>query len=78
MNLKEYLFYTQSNASEFADVVQVSQDYMRRVIRGDSPLSKRFAYTIELVTKGVVKRNEVLGPPSHPEAKKILESSIDS
>ena len=78
MNLKEYLFYSNKNATTFADMVHVSHDYMRCIIRGAKPLSKKFAYTIELATNGVVKKDQVLGPPTHPDAAKILELSKDN
>ena len=78
MNLKEYLFYSGMTAKEMASQLDVTPEYVRHITCGTYRVSKKIARNVEKVTKGIVKADYVMGPPTHPDATKILELSIDS
>lgn len=72
MNLKEYLFYKEMTSTDLAKKLNMHPTYVNAILRGSLPLSPKFAYVIELYTKGVVTKDSVLGPPSYPNIENIL------
>ena len=78
MNLKEFIFYSGITQKELAKYLDVTPTYVRHVISGVVPVSKKFARNVQRITHGMVKDTNVVGPPSHPDAKKILEMSSNN
>lgn len=73
MNLKEYLFYKNLSPNDLAKSLHMHPNYVNSLLRGNSPLSKKFSYAIEIFTKGIVKHDNVFGPPSYPNIDEILQ-----
>ena len=72
MNLKEYIFYSNKTQKEMAEMLDVDPSLIRGIMAGSHRISKKFARNIEKVTNGMVTKEDILGPPSHPEYQKML------
>jgi hypothetical protein len=73
MNLKEFLFYSGINARVLASELGLSHTHIRNVLSGRCSVSKQFAVCLELYTKGIVKKENVMGPFTHQDYEKVLE-----
>lgn len=72
MNLREFLFYSGMTARELAADLGFSHSHIRQILCGNHTISKPFGVTIEMYTKGIVKKDKVMGPFTHPEFKDLL------
>lgn len=72
MNLREFLFYFNINARELAEEFNLSHSYVRNVLTGTFPISPNFAEKVEKFTHGMVRKDRVDGPFTHPAYKKIM------
>jgi transcriptional regulator with XRE-family HTH domain len=73
MNFKEFVFYKNLSLKEIADALDVGVLYAGRILNGKTPVSPKIAKKIERITKGVVKHDNVFGPPSYPNLDAILK-----
>jgi len=67
MNLKEYLFYTNTSINDIAQMTAFHRNYVTRVIKGELRPSKKFVNAVENITKGKVNESTIVGPFSHPD-----------
>ncbi len=64
MTLQEYLKQNKIKVNAFADLLEVNRAYLSRIIHRKKNLSKRLARNIEMLTNGLVKKEELMIPIS--------------
>lgn len=71
MNLKEYLFYTNTSINDIARLTAFHRNYVTRVIKCELKPSKKFVNAIEHITQGKVNESTIVGPFSHPDFQSV-------
>jgi len=59
MTLREYLYLRGLTIEEFAEKIKYNKDYLSRVMRGRFIPSARFVFSVEKVTKGKIKGDQI-------------------
>lgn len=73
MNLKEYLFYTDQNAVEFAKLCDLSPHYLRLVIKGKQKPSKKAMRLIQMASNEKIRPENICMPTNIP--KELMDAN---
>ncbi len=71
MDLREYLFFNKITQSKFSEDIQCTRSYLSGIIHKKIKPSKRLAKSIEIVTNGEVKVEDLL--KGFPDEEKKTE-----